>query len=143
MNDHNTDITSVFQALSDQTRLRILILLHRYGELCVLDITQALDLPQPKVSRHLARLRQAALVNDRRDGVWVHYRLNPDSAPWVSHLMRAARQNTDTVPPYATDAARLASCKEEPRQGSPLSATAAPHPIGVSTHNPSASDHSH
>ncbi len=62
------------QALADRTRLRILGLLLT-GEVCVCHIHQSLNLAQPKVSRHLAYLRRAGLVETRRDGLWVHYRL--------------------------------------------------------------------
>ena len=63
-----------FKALADATRLRILnLLLH--GELCVCDIQHVLDVPQPMVSRHLAYLRNAGLVYDRRDGYRIFYRL--------------------------------------------------------------------
>ena len=63
-----------FKALSDETRLRILALLTA-GELCVCDLMAVLELPQSTVSRHLAYLRNAGLVEDRRQGVWMYYRL--------------------------------------------------------------------
>ncbi len=64
----------LFKALADDTRLRILNLLAQ-GELCVCDIMTVLGVGQSKVSRHLACLRHAGLVNDRRKGVWMHYSL--------------------------------------------------------------------
>ena len=64
----------IFKALSDETRLRILALLGQ-GELCVCDLMAILELPQSTVSRHLAYLRHAGLVEDRRQGVWMYYRL--------------------------------------------------------------------
>ena len=67
-------LQTVFQALGDATRLRILNLL-AMGELCVCYFTAILDAPQPKVSRHLAYLRRAELVDARRDGKWIHYRI--------------------------------------------------------------------
>ena len=67
---------AVFKALSDETRLRILILLAR-SELCVCEIEQTLGLTQSKVSRHLTVLRNAGLVLDRREGTWIHYRPAP------------------------------------------------------------------
>jgi ArsR family transcriptional regulator len=69
----------IFKALSDETRLRILALLQD-GELCVCDLMAALELPQSTVSRHLATLRHAGLVDDRRRGVWMFYSLAPPSA---------------------------------------------------------------
>lgn len=68
-------IAQTFKALSDETRLRILALLSE-GELCVCDLMAALDLPQSTVSRHLAYLRNAGLVDDQRRGIWMFYRLS-------------------------------------------------------------------
>ena len=59
-----------FKALSDRTRLRILMLLSAEGELCVCELTHALAIPQPKASKHLAILRAAGLVRMRRDAQW-------------------------------------------------------------------------
>ncbi len=67
-------LETLFKALGDRTRLRILSLLQA-GEICVCDIHGSLGLPQPAVSRHLAYLRKAGLVSGRKDGLWVHYRL--------------------------------------------------------------------
>lgn len=66
------DLVTLFKALSDETRLRILKLL-AHGELCVCDIVAAFDASQPKVSFHLAALKSAGLVKDRREGKWMHY----------------------------------------------------------------------
>jgi len=73
------NIAHIFKALSDETRLRILALLS-LGELCVCDLMEALELPQSTVSRHLAYLRNAGLVEDERRGVWMFYRLNQTGA---------------------------------------------------------------
>ncbi len=64
----------LFKAVSDETRLRILALLLE-GELCVCELMAILALPQSTVSRHLAYLRNAGLVSDRRQGVWMYYSL--------------------------------------------------------------------
>lgn len=69
-----TAVDQVFKALADPTRVRILGLLTA-GEICVCHIHQSLRLPQPLVSRHLAYLRRAGLVETRKDGLWVHYRV--------------------------------------------------------------------
>ena len=69
------DLLNVFKALSDETRLRILKLLE-HGELCVCDIVAALDTIQPKVSFHLATLKEAGLIKDRKQGKWIHYSLD-------------------------------------------------------------------
>ncbi|WP_420265361.1 ArsR/SmtB family transcription factor [Candidatus Magnetominusculus dajiuhuensis] len=67
-------MVKLFGALSDETRLRIIKLLEM-GELCVCDITAALDMSQPKVSFHLSTLKEAGLIRDRKDGKWVYYSL--------------------------------------------------------------------
>ena len=69
-----TEMETLFKALADATRLRILGLLLT-GEVCVCDIHESLKIPQPKASRHLAYLRRSGLVDTRRDGLWIHYRL--------------------------------------------------------------------
>lgn len=71
------ELSDIFKALSDDTRLRILKLLER-GELCVCDIMAALEDSQPKVSFHLAVLKEAGFLRDRREGKWVHYRLRTE-----------------------------------------------------------------
>jgi ArsR family transcriptional regulator len=69
------ELTSIFKALSDETRLRILKLLE-HGELCVCDIVAAFDMIQPKISFHLGVLKAAGLVKDRKEGKWMHYKLD-------------------------------------------------------------------
>lgn len=63
----------IYKSLADEIRLRILALLLAEGELCVCDIIGALKLPQSTTSRHLAHLRKAGWVNDRRCGLWIYY----------------------------------------------------------------------
>lgn len=66
-----------FDALSDETRLRILVLLY-HKELCVCEICEILELSQPKISRHLAKLRDLGLVRDERQNQWIYYFFNID-----------------------------------------------------------------
>ena len=74
------DVAQFFKVLSDEARLQILWLLFNHKELCVCDIMEALGITQSKASRHLATLRHAALVVDRRDGAWCYYSLRtPES----------------------------------------------------------------
>jgi len=82
-------LTRVYAALADPTRLRILALL-RDGEVCVCHIHAGLDVPQPTASRHLAYLRKAGLVDARRAGIWMHYRLTPIVNPVVAAVVSAA-----------------------------------------------------
>ena len=72
------DLVKVFKALSDETRIRLLKLLQQ-RELCVCELMQALNMTQSRVSRNLGILKDAGLVKDRRDGLWVHYSLNDNS----------------------------------------------------------------
>ena len=82
-------LESVFKALADKTRLRILALLGN-NEVCVCHIHDSLGLPQPTVSRHLAYLRRAGLVDVRRDGVWMHYQVARSLDPAVQTVLNAA-----------------------------------------------------
>ncbi|HGS4673733.1 MULTISPECIES: metalloregulator ArsR/SmtB family transcription factor [Vibrio] len=77
----------LYKALSEETRLKSLLLMQKKGELCVCDLMQALNLSQPKVSRHLAELRKHELVLDERRGKWVYYRINPALVPWVKQVL--------------------------------------------------------
>ena len=72
------ELVKVFKALSDETRIRLLKLLQQ-RELCVCEIMQVLKMTQSRVSRNLGILKDAGLVTDRRDGLWVHYSLNRKS----------------------------------------------------------------
>ena len=83
-------LTTVYAALADATRLRILSLLGD-DEICVCHIHAALESPQPTVSRHLAYLRRSGLVETRRDGIWMHYRLARIENPVVAAVVAAAR----------------------------------------------------
>ncbi|WAH58800.1 metalloregulator ArsR/SmtB family transcription factor [Pseudomonas silvicola] len=80
--------TVLFKCLADDTRTKITLLIVNEGELCVCELTAALDLSQPKISRHLALLRSAGLLMDRRQGQWVYYRLHPDLPSWVTEVLR-------------------------------------------------------
>lgn len=71
-------LASLLKSLEDETRLRILNLLLGAGELCVCHILEVLQLPQSTVSRHLATLKNAGWLKDRREGVWIHYSIHPD-----------------------------------------------------------------
>ena len=86
----NVEPLQLFKLLSDQTRLDIVLLLKASGELCVCDIYTALDLSQPKTSRHLAMLREAGVLLDSKHGRWVHYRLSPALMPWVKSVIGIA-----------------------------------------------------
>lgn len=99
-------IEALFKALADGTRLRILGLLVG-GEVCVCEIHDALKLPQPTVSRHLAYLRRAGLVETRREGLWIHYRLaslDDTVLRTLTDIVKHALTHVDTI---AKDGERL------------------------------------
>jgi len=100
------ELERLFQALGDETRLRILGLLLT-GEVCVCNIHETLKIPQPKASRHLAYLRRSGLVETRRDGLWVHYRLAELPDPIVGAIASAVRHALTHVDVVQHDAGRL------------------------------------
>ena len=95
-------LETLFKALADKTRLRILALLGK-NEVCVCHIHDSLGLPQPTVSRHLAYLRRAGLVDTRRDGVWMHYQVARSLGPNVQAVLDAAVDAVTRVPATARD----------------------------------------
>jgi len=76
-----------YKCLSDATRLRCLLLLQAEGELCVCELVVALAEIQPKISRHLAQLRRCGLLQDRRQGQWVYYRISPQLPEWARQVL--------------------------------------------------------
>jgi ArsR family transcriptional regulator len=79
---------SFYKCLSDDTRLKCLLLITLKGELCVCDLISALQLSQPKVSRHLAELRKCGILSDNRRGKWVFYQLNQALPKWALEVLR-------------------------------------------------------
>ncbi len=104
-------ISSMFRAFSDPTRLRILRLLQG-GECCVGDLVSVLELPQPSVSRHLAYLREAGLVADRKQGLWVYYSLAPAEGAFHQTLLRCLECCFGEVPELQADARRAVRLRE-------------------------------
>jgi len=101
-----------FKALSDETRLRCMMLLYEKGQLCVCDLTCALALSQPKISRHLAQLRQIGLLLDKREGQWVYYQINPELPAWAMGILAATSQAIATQKTYQDDLQRLQSYQQ-------------------------------
>lgn len=100
--------TTLFSALSHEMRLRCVLLLQSQGELCVCDLTEITGDAQPNISRHLRQLREAGLVLDRRDGLWVHYRINPELPAWVDEMLVSTAQVLARQQPFLTDSEALA-----------------------------------
>ena len=105
-----------FKALSDLTRLRMLVLLSNEGELCVCELTHALDEIQPKISRHLAQLRELGVVLDRRQGQWIYYRINPDLPGWAWEVLAATAEGATTRAPFDQDLCALADMPYRPEK---------------------------
>jgi len=80
---------AVFRCLADDTRARIALLIASEEELCVCELTCALQASQPKISRHLAELRNCGLLDHRRQGQWIYYSLSGDLPAWVREILQA------------------------------------------------------
>lgn len=87
------DPIQFFKSLTDEVRLRCLMLIQYEGELCVGEMMAALEDIQPKVSRHLALLRKNGLLVDRRQGQWMYYRINPDLPSWAKSVLAETTEN--------------------------------------------------
>ena len=83
------ELAGLYAALSDRTRLRLLNMMAG-GEVCVCFFVEVLDQPQPTISRHLAYLRNAGVVSDRREGKWIHYRINMPKDPVMRRALESA-----------------------------------------------------
>ena len=105
---------SLFSALANPIRLRCIMLLQQEGELCVCELTQALRVAQPAVSRHLALLRDAGIVQDRRAGLWIHYRLHPGLPGWARSNIRTTATEWSPQTPFAADRGRLCRMRQRP-----------------------------
>lgn len=113
MADHLTP-TTVFKCLADETRVRLMLLITREEELCVCELTCALDESQPKISRHLAQLRTCGLLEDRRQGQWIYYRLHPNLPDWVITVLNTTLEaNQHWLSP---DAKRLDVMGDRPQR---------------------------
>nr|WP_246864544.1 metalloregulator ArsR/SmtB family transcription factor [Spongiibacter thalassae] len=77
----------LFKCLSEETRLHSIGLIYLAGELCVCDLCDALNVSQPKMSRHLAELKNCSLLAAERRGKWVYYRLHPQLPDWASEIV--------------------------------------------------------
>jgi ArsR family transcriptional regulator len=100
------EMEGFFKALADATRLRILGLLLT-GEVCVCHIHETLKIPQPKASRHLAYLRRAGVVETRREGLWIHYRLAEMSEPVLRTISQTVTHALTHMDSIQRDADRL------------------------------------
>ncbi len=87
----------LYKCLSDATRLSCVLLIHQEVELCVCELTQALDVSQPKISRHLAQLRSCGLLQDRREGQWIFYRIDPSLPAWSIEIIAITLKSNEDI----------------------------------------------
>lgn len=90
------------------------MLLLEHGELCVCELTYALDEVQPKISRHLASLRDMHVVIDRRAGQWIYYSINPDLPAWAIDLLEATLAGMKQEKQYLEDMKKLKGMPNRP-----------------------------
>jgi len=121
------DMEKFFQALADNTRLRLLNLMGEH-EVCVCYFVEVLGVPQPKISRHLAYLRNAGITSARREGKWMHYRIVMPPHMGAAQILRQTLGWLKEDNTMQADRARLAKACCSPAkfalEGAPLPAAA-------------------
>ena len=110
----NISPLTLYPAIAHEIRLRCLLLLLEHDELCVCELTHAIGAAQPTISRHLAHLREVKLVSDRREGLWIHYRINPELPAWVANVLRETADGVKGVAPFADDLGALEKMPNRP-----------------------------
>ena len=115
----NSNPATLFQALADGTRLQMLSLLRRHGELCVCDLENVLGITQSKASRHLRYLFNAGLVEDRRVAVWIHYRIAENLNPAQTMILDSMETLLDPRLVKALDSKLAAWVKQKNGGASP------------------------
>src|SRR5438045_9113403 len=122
-------LEKLFRALADSTRLRLLNLMNG-REVCVCYFVEILKQSQPKISRHLAYLRNAGVVSARREGKWMHYSIERPADAGAAAILDAALTSFASAPEMQTNLARLSKACCEPQrfvtlQGAPIPANVA------------------
>lgn len=110
------DPVTFYKNLSEETRLKILLLTVLEEELCVCEYVKALGLSQPKVSRHLAQLRKYGLLSDRKEGKWVFYSLSEHLALWQEESIQLCLKNNENFIDTALE--NLAAFGDRPKRQS-------------------------
>jgi ArsR family transcriptional regulator len=105
---------TLFNVLADPTRLRTIMVVQSEGEVCVCELTCALQESQPKISRHLAYLRDAGVVRARREGTWMHYRLDPKLPSWAVDILAETHRKLRDSNPFKADLNRLRRMSNRP-----------------------------
>ncbi|MHB1286049.1 MAG: metalloregulator ArsR/SmtB family transcription factor [Leptospirales bacterium] len=103
-----------FLALGHPVRLRCLMLIAEKKELCVCELSDALALSQPAISRQMAGLKNNRIVADRRQGTWIFYQLHPDLPDWCREVLLVAGTSLRQHPPFSDDSKRFSIRAERP-----------------------------
>lgn len=103
-----------FKMLADETRVRCLLLIAREDGLCVSELTQALQESQPKISRHLALLRQSGVLVDERNGQWVRYCVSAEIPGWLREIITGLKNSNCLKEQYQQDIERLNALQNRP-----------------------------
>ncbi|PKH87007.1 metalloregulator ArsR/SmtB family transcription factor [Colwellia sp. Bg11-28] len=115
VNNQLTDFEpiSFYKCLTDDIRLKALMLTHYHGELCVCELMEAMEEgSQPKVSRNLAVLKKAKVITDRKHGQWVFYRINPELPLWAKSVIAETTENN--ISQIHNELQRLAKMQNRP-----------------------------
>ena len=128
--DKRFDMELFFRALADRTRLRLINLMSQ-GEICVCFFVEVIETNQPKISRHLAYLRRAGIVDARRDGKWMHYQITTPPDEHAAQVLREVQAWLRADPEMQRDYKRLARvcCAPNP----PVQLQGAPRPVNLIT----------
>ena len=103
-----------YKVLSDETRLRCLVLIFENRELCVCELIHALELPQSKISRHLSIIKLNGLIKQRREGQWVLYSIHPQLSDVKRHIISLSIDALKDNQPYKKDSIRLHNMSHRP-----------------------------
>ena len=103
----SVDTENFYRILANQERRRILTALCREPEICVCELADGLQLPQPLISRHLGMMREAGLLSFRRSGTWMFYRLSPQLALWAWRSLELMSDGEAANPLFVADGQRL------------------------------------
>jgi len=106
------DPVAVFKAMAEDFRLAALLLIRSQEQLCVCELTEAFEAPQPKVSRHLATLRDAGLLATERRGQWIYYSLNPGIPQWLARVLDETASHSERL--IENPLARLQAMADRP-----------------------------
>ena len=107
-------ISDFFKVLSDETRLRCLILIFEEHSLCVCELVHALSLPQAKISRHLSILKLHQIIIDKRMGQWVIYSPHPKISSFKKNMITVTIKELKPLSPYYQDRQRLETMENRP-----------------------------